>query len=172
MQKKLACDTYPTPLANLTLIILFSGMLKFSKIISSKSKNIVKDNSENLRIFHLLKLIFSKLISYSTDICWNGQGTMVFHDWSCFPLLEPLWKFTYYIIKNWPSIYGERTVQKDVKNLHDISSLVLFSPSWTIVKTHILWINIYFPPIERVCGHCTHEFHNHYLRILSNLRIL
>jgi hypothetical protein len=33
-------------LANLTLIILFSEMLKFSNFISSKSKNIVKDNSE------------------------------------------------------------------------------------------------------------------------------
>jgi len=32
-----------------------SEMLKFSKIISSKSKNIVKDNSEYLKRFHLLK---------------------------------------------------------------------------------------------------------------------
>jgi hypothetical protein len=46
---------YPSTLANLTLIILFSEMLKFSKIISSKSKNIVKDNGEYLGIFHLLK---------------------------------------------------------------------------------------------------------------------
>jgi hypothetical protein len=38
-------------LANLTLIILFSGLLKFSKIISSKSKNIVNNNSEYLGIF-------------------------------------------------------------------------------------------------------------------------
>jgi len=30
-------------------------MLKFSKLISSKSKKIVKDNNEYLRIFHLLK---------------------------------------------------------------------------------------------------------------------
>jgi hypothetical protein len=37
-------------------------MLKFSKIISSKSKNIVKENSEYLGIFYLLKLIF--LINY------------------------------------------------------------------------------------------------------------
>jgi len=42
-------------LANLTLIILFSKMLKFSKIISSKLKKIVKENSEYLGIFHLLK---------------------------------------------------------------------------------------------------------------------
>jgi len=64
-------------LANSTLIILFSEMLKFSKIISSKSKNIVKDNSEYLGIFHLLKGFFSKLINYSTDMCWNGQGTTI-----------------------------------------------------------------------------------------------
>jgi hypothetical protein len=31
------------------------GRLKFSKILSSKSKNIVKENSEYLGIFHLLK---------------------------------------------------------------------------------------------------------------------
>jgi hypothetical protein len=46
---------YPSILANLTLIKLFFEMLKFSKIISSKSKTIVKDNNEYLRIFHLLK---------------------------------------------------------------------------------------------------------------------
>jgi hypothetical protein len=45
-------------LANLTLIILFLKMLKFSKNISSKSKNIVKENSEYLGIFHFLKLFF------------------------------------------------------------------------------------------------------------------
>jgi hypothetical protein len=101
----------------------------------------VKDNSENLGIFSFVEMNFSKLNSYLMDICWNGQGTMVFHDWSCFPLFEALWKFTYYKYENWPSIYGERIVQKDAKNLHDITSLVLFSPSWTIVKTHILWIN-------------------------------
>jgi hypothetical protein len=33
-------------------------MLKFSKIISFKSKNIVKDNNEYLGIFHLLKWIW------------------------------------------------------------------------------------------------------------------
>jgi hypothetical protein len=39
--------TYPSSstLASSTLIILFSEMLKISKIISSKSKNIVKENS-------------------------------------------------------------------------------------------------------------------------------
>jgi hypothetical protein len=31
-------------------------MLKFSKIIFSKSKNIVKDNSEYFGVFHLLKI--------------------------------------------------------------------------------------------------------------------
>jgi hypothetical protein len=46
---------YPSTLANLTLIILFSEMLKLSKIISSKSKNIVKKNNEYLGIFYVLK---------------------------------------------------------------------------------------------------------------------
>jgi hypothetical protein len=46
---------YLSTLASLTLIMLFSEMLKISKIISSKSKNIVKENSEYLRIFHMLK---------------------------------------------------------------------------------------------------------------------
>jgi hypothetical protein len=36
---------YPRTLASSTLIILFSEFLKFSKISSSKSKNIVKDNN-------------------------------------------------------------------------------------------------------------------------------
>jgi hypothetical protein len=45
-------------LATSTLIILLSEFLKFSEIISSKSKNIVKDNNEYLQIFHLLKWIF------------------------------------------------------------------------------------------------------------------
>jgi hypothetical protein len=42
-------------LANATLILLFSEVLKISNFTSSKSKNIVNDNSEYLRIFHLLK---------------------------------------------------------------------------------------------------------------------
>jgi hypothetical protein len=46
---------YLSTMANSTLIILFSEMLKISKIISSKSKNIVKENSEYLRIFHFSK---------------------------------------------------------------------------------------------------------------------
>jgi hypothetical protein len=37
---------YPNTLDNSTLIVLFLEFLKFSKIISSKSKNIVKDISE------------------------------------------------------------------------------------------------------------------------------
>jgi len=45
---------YPSTLANLTLM-LFLEMLKIIKITFSKSKNIVKDNSEYLGIFHLLK---------------------------------------------------------------------------------------------------------------------
>jgi len=44
-------------LASSTLIVLFSEMLKISKIISSKSKNIAKENSEYL-VFHLLKWMF------------------------------------------------------------------------------------------------------------------
>jgi hypothetical protein len=39
-------NNYPSTLADSTLIVLFSEMLKVSEIISSKSKNIVKDNSE------------------------------------------------------------------------------------------------------------------------------
>jgi len=39
-------DVYPNTLANSALIILFSELLKFSKIISFKSKNILKDISE------------------------------------------------------------------------------------------------------------------------------
>jgi hypothetical protein len=42
-------------LANSTLITLFSEMLKFSKKKIPNQKNIVKDNSEYLGIFHLLK---------------------------------------------------------------------------------------------------------------------
>ncbi len=49
---------YPSTLASSTLIILFSELLKISKIISSKSKNIVNDNSEYLGIFYFLKLNF------------------------------------------------------------------------------------------------------------------
>jgi hypothetical protein len=59
-KKRRFCDLifYPSTLANSwTLILLFSEMLKFSKIISSKSKNIVKENQEYSGIFHLLKCI-------------------------------------------------------------------------------------------------------------------
>jgi hypothetical protein len=50
-------NNIPWPI--LTLIILFSEMLKFSKkTISFKSKNIGKKNSEHLGIFHVLKWIF------------------------------------------------------------------------------------------------------------------
>ncbi len=46
-------------LTNSTPILLFSKMLKISKIISSKSIFFfVKENSEYLGIFHLLKWIF------------------------------------------------------------------------------------------------------------------
>jgi hypothetical protein len=52
-----------------SLIILFSKMLKFSKIISSKSKNIVKENSEYLGIFYFLKLIFLIIYLFIWWIC-------------------------------------------------------------------------------------------------------
>ncbi len=45
-------------LANSTLIILFLEMLKFSKIICSKSKDIAKENEEYLGLFHLMKWKF------------------------------------------------------------------------------------------------------------------
>jgi hypothetical protein len=51
-----------------TLIILFSEILKISKIVSSKSKNIVKEN----RIFKNIPFVemnVSKLINYSTNMC-------------------------------------------------------------------------------------------------------
>jgi hypothetical protein len=38
----------------------------------------VKENNGYLRIFHLLKMNVSKLINYSMDMCWNGQGAMLF----------------------------------------------------------------------------------------------
>jgi hypothetical protein len=50
--------TYPRTLANLTLIILVSELLKISKITSSESENIEKDISEYSGIFYLLKLNF------------------------------------------------------------------------------------------------------------------
>jgi hypothetical protein len=44
-------------------------MLKFSKIISSKSKSIVKEDSEYIRIFHLLKWMFlNQLIIWRTCV--------------------------------------------------------------------------------------------------------
>jgi hypothetical protein len=53
--KLLHRNHYLNTLDSSTLVILFSKMLKFSKIISSKSKSIVKKNNEYLKIFHLLK---------------------------------------------------------------------------------------------------------------------
>jgi hypothetical protein len=44
-----ALKLYPSTLANLTLFTFFKKMLKISKVISSKSKNIVKENSEYLK---------------------------------------------------------------------------------------------------------------------------
>jgi hypothetical protein len=54
-------------LANSTLIIfIFKNVSKFT---SSKSRNIVKENSEYLGIFHLFEMNFSKLINYLTNMC-------------------------------------------------------------------------------------------------------
>jgi hypothetical protein len=54
------CDAsyYLSNLPNSTLIILCYEMLEFSKIISFKSKNIVKDNSEYLGIYYWLNEFF------------------------------------------------------------------------------------------------------------------
>ncbi len=72
---------YPSTLANLTLIILLSEMLKFFKTISSKLKNIVEKNNEYLGIFHLLKWFFlNQLIIQRTCVemakvlCTSDQG--------------------------------------------------------------------------------------------------
>ncbi len=60
---------YLTTLANSTLNILFSKMLKFVEIISSKSKNIVEESSEYLGIFYLLKWKFqNELIVWQTCV--------------------------------------------------------------------------------------------------------
>jgi hypothetical protein len=54
-------------------------MLEFSIFISSQSKNIVKDNSEYLGIFYLLKLIFqtvemAKVLWYNpSQDCHHGK---------------------------------------------------------------------------------------------------
>ncbi len=58
-------NKYPSTLANLTLTILFLELLRFSKIISSKSKNIVKDNKK----FPFVEMKISKLINNSMDMC-------------------------------------------------------------------------------------------------------
>jgi hypothetical protein len=48
-------------------------MLKISKIIFSKSKNIVKKNSEYLGIFHFVVMNVSKLINHLTDMYLASQ---------------------------------------------------------------------------------------------------
>ncbi len=63
-------------MANLTLIISFSEILKFSKIISFKLENIVKVIA-NISKNSFVEMRISKLINYSMDMCWNGQGIMV-----------------------------------------------------------------------------------------------
>jgi hypothetical protein len=49
--ERLKIEDYPSTLTHSTLIILFSETYKISKIISSKSENIVKDSNEYLGIF-------------------------------------------------------------------------------------------------------------------------
>jgi len=56
-------SNYPSILVNSTLMFFFLKMLKFSKIISSKLKNIVKDNSEYLQNIPFVEMNFSKLIN-------------------------------------------------------------------------------------------------------------
>ncbi len=57
--------------------IIFQNVEIFKFYFFQIKKYIVKDNSEYLGIFHLLKWIFSRLINYLMDMCWNGQGTTV-----------------------------------------------------------------------------------------------
>jgi len=59
---------YLGTLANLRLIILFSELLKFSKIYFFQIKNIVKDISEYFICWNKI----SKLINYLMNMCWNG----------------------------------------------------------------------------------------------------
>ncbi len=58
---------YLSTLASSTLIILFSEMLKVSNFISSKSKNIVKENSGYFFLNLFIEMNVSKLISYLMD---------------------------------------------------------------------------------------------------------
>jgi hypothetical protein len=53
-------------------------MLKFSEVISSKSKNIVKEKKKWIfRNISFVEMKISKLINYSMeDMCWNGQGIL------------------------------------------------------------------------------------------------
>ncbi len=62
---------YPSTLANAnsSLSTLFSEMLKFSNFISSKSKDIVKENNEYLGNISFVEMDIPKLINYSTDMC-------------------------------------------------------------------------------------------------------
>jgi hypothetical protein len=80
---------YPTTLAAWTLIILFSKLLKISKIISFQKKlNLVK---EKHWIF-IVEMKISKLNNYYTDMCWSCQGTMVLARPMVGNLLPPLFK--------------------------------------------------------------------------------
>jgi hypothetical protein len=67
-------------MAGLTLIILFSEMLRIFKIyVFSKNKSLKENKNllEYLKIYHFSKIKFSKLINYLTNMRWSDQCTMV-----------------------------------------------------------------------------------------------
>ncbi len=53
-------------------------MLKISKNYLFQIKRYCEGNEWILGIFSFVEMKISKLINYSTDMCWNGQGTTVF----------------------------------------------------------------------------------------------
>jgi len=61
----------------MTLIILFSEMLKLSKKILPNQK-IFWRIIVNIQEYFICWNDFSKLINYLMDMCWNGQGSMVY----------------------------------------------------------------------------------------------
>ncbi len=98
-------------MASSTLIILFSKMLKFSKIISSKSKNIAKENSEYFRIFHLLRWIFQNyLIIWQTCVEMAKVLHVFFFTYSFYFFINyPKWiedwgTTIYTCLNNWRSL--------------------------------------------------------------------
>jgi len=68
-------NLWRSTLATLTLIILFSKTLEFSKRnLFFKEQNDLKEKMKSSRF---VKMKISKLINYSTNMCWSCQGTMV-----------------------------------------------------------------------------------------------